>query len=417
VDRRCLRTAVALRRNCCLLLALAAGFPGAALAVSNFTPYADAAYEYNTNYFALASGVPEPLGSNGPTLAVGYERYKAGFESDYDWSQQEFFLNAEGRRLQYQDFGELDHYEYLVHTGLRWALSGVLDGVVDYQRERTQVSWLQFNATPNSESLLFLQVQNLATASVNLQFLPEWRLESLGKLNDLDSPRPGFPNLSVRELSIDEGIKYVGFANLSAGLVAEYLDGRYTSTEFIASPKYHQTSVDLAADYTLSGLSLFHGAVGYTNRDQEQAGSISGLTGILAYQRTLTGKTSVGIKLSRAINDYLTGAAPEIDSMAELDAVWNATSKIGVALSFEYLHSSISNTNLVGVLAPSRTDRLESPQLSVRYQARDWLSIRPYMQYQNRHSSDNIYSFTSNTYGVEVEARFGQPQPLTLPKP
>jgi hypothetical protein len=408
---------MAWRRDCCALLILAAGFPGAALAVSNFTPYADVGYEYNTNYFALSPGVPEPLGSNGPTLSVGYERYKAGFDSTYDWSQQELFANVEGRRLQYQDFGELDHYEYQIHTGLRWALGGLLDGLVDYQRERTQVSWLQFNATPNSESLLFIQVQNLATASINLQFLPEWRLESLGKLNYLDSPRPGFPNLSVRELSIDEGVKYVGFANLSAGLVAEYLDGRYTSAEFISSPKYHQTSVDFAADYTLSGLSLFHGAVGYTNRDQEQAGSVSGLTGILAYQRTLTGKTSVGIKLSRAINDYLTGAAPEIDTIAELDAVWNATSKIGVALSYQYLHSSISNTDLVGVLAPSRSDRLHSPALSVRYQVRDWLSIRPYMQYQDRHSSDEVYSFTSTTYGVEVEARFAQPQPLTLPKP
>ncbi len=417
MDRRRLRTAVALRGKCCALLILAAGFPCAALAVSNFTPYADAAYEYNSNYFALASGVPEPLGSNGPTLGVGYERYKVGFESDYDWSQQELFANVEGRRLEYQDFGELDHYEYLIHTGLRWALAGLLDGIVDYQREQTQVSWLQFNATPNSESALFLQVQNLATASINLQFLPEWRLESLGKLNHLDSPRPGYPNLSVRELSLDEGIKYVGFANLSAGLVGEYLDGRYTSAEFISSPKYHQTSVDFAADYTLSGLSLFHGAVGYTSRDQEQAGTISGLTGILAYQRTLTGKTSVGIKLSRAINDYLTGAAPEIDTLVELDAVWNATNRIGVALSYQYLHSSISNTDLVGLLAPSRTDRLQSPSAQVRYQVRDWLSIRPYVQYQNRHSSQDVYSFTGTTYGVELEARLGQPQPLALPKP
>lgn len=413
---RC-RQAALLSRTWPAALALAAGFPGAVWAEAHFVPYADAAYEYNSNYFALASGVPEPLGSNGPTLAVGYERYKFGVEADYDWSLQEVFAKVEGRQLEYQDFGQLNHFEYLVHAGLRWKLASLLDGVVDYQRERTQVSWLQFNATPTSESLLFIQVQDLATASINVQFLPEWRLETQGKFNNLDSPRPGFPDLSVRENSIDEGLKYTGFANLSAGLVGEYLDGRFTSATFLLSPKYHQTSVDFAADYTLSGRSLFHGAVGYTDRSQGAAGSVSGLTGIIAYQRNLTGKTSVGVKLSRAINDYLTGAAPEVDTTAEIDAVWNATYKIGVVVGYQYLHSSISNTNIQGVLAPSRTDNLHSPTISVRYQALSWLSVRPYLQYQNRHSTDSLYSFTGNTYGVEVEVRFAQPQPLALQKP
>ena len=424
MDRRRLRDAATLfvrapplARSWSCILILTAGCPGVVLAQTHFTPYADAAYEYDTNFFALANNVPEPVGSGGPTRSDSFEKYKAGFEAAYDWSLQELFADAEGRRFEYSHFTTLDHDEYLLHGGLKWKLASVLDGVLDYQRERSQVSYLQFNATQLSYTQVYLQLQDTGTASINIQVAPEWRLESQGKVSNLDSPRPGYPNLRLRENSIDEGFKYGGFANLSAGLVAEYLDGHFTSGEFIVTPKYHQTSVDFAADYTLSGLSVFHGAIGYTNRVQEQAGNIAGLTGLISYERDLTGKTSVSVKVGRAINDYVTAAASEIDTTAEIDAVWHASKKIGVMAGYQYLHSSIAATDIIAVIAPARVDRLQTPSLSIKYQALDWLSLRPYLQYQKRQSSDSVYTFSGNTYGIELEARLGQPVPLTLARP
>jgi hypothetical protein len=415
VDRRRLRAAVTVLLRTALIVTAVA--PGAALAQTHFTPYADAAYEYDTNYFALPTKEPPPLGNDGPTRSDSFEKYKAGIDAAYDWSLQELFLDAEGRRFEYTHFTTLDHDEYLVHGGLKWKLASLLDGVFDYQRERSQVSYLNFNANQAAYTQLYLQTQDIATASINIQITPEWRLENHGKINNLDSPRPGYPDLTVRENSIDEGFKYTGFANLSAGLVADYLDGRFTSGEFLVTPKYHQTSAEFAADYTLSGLSVFHGAVGYTNRDQEQAGNVSGLTGLISYERDLTGKTSVSVRFSRAINVYVTAAAPEIDTTAEIDAVWHATTKIGVIAGYQYLHSNIGATDIIGVIAPSRVDRMQTPSLSVKYQALDWLSLRPYVQYQTRQSSFDVYSFTGAMYGVELEARLGQPLPLTLARP
>ncbi len=396
---------------------LAALAPSAVLAQTHFTPYANGTYEYDTNFFALANGVPEPQGSSGPTRAVGFETYNAGFESAYDWGLQEFFANAEGRRVDYADFSELNHNEYTLDGGLRWKLASVLDGVFEYDRARTQVSYLLFNATAISYTQLYLQVQSVGNANINLQLSPEWRLETQGKINELDSPRPGYPNLTVQEDSVTEGLKYVGFANLSAGLVAGYLDGRFTSGEFLVTPKYRQYSGSLAADYSLSGLSLFHGAVGYTNRDLEQAGKVSALTGVISYERDLTAKTSVNVTLIRALNIYVTAAAPEIDTSAEFDALWKPTAKIGVSVGYQYMHSSIGATDIIDVVAPARTDRLQTPNLQVKYQALDWLSLRPYMQYRSRQSSFTVYSFSGVQYGIELEARFGPAAPLTLARP
>jgi len=395
-----------------LILALACpgaaqlDFPATFPPQTHFTPYADGAYEHDSNLFAISSSAPEPLSRNGPSLSDTLWKVRAGFDSAYDLDLQEFFLIAEGRRFTYDQFTQLTHDEYLVHGGWNWKVASILDGVLDYSRERTMVSFLTINTEALSAAeQLFLQVQSIATASINVQMTPEWRLQSQGKLNDEDIALPGDPNLALREESVHEGLRYVGFANLSAGLDGEYLRGNFTGGAFLVTPGYRQSTAEFAADYVLSGLSSFHGAVGYTDRIMERAGSISGLTGLATYQRNLTGKTSITLKLSRAINTYITAASPEVDTGAEADVAWNATTKIKVQAGYQYLHSSFSATDLAGVLTASRVDRLQTPTFSVIYQPTNWLLVRPYAQYQTRTSTIGIFSFHGTVYGLELEGR------------
>lgn len=380
-------------------------FPQPTVVQTHFTPYADAAYEENSNLFVLSDSVPEVVGRDGPTKSDTVFRSRAGFDAAYNFGLQEVFAIAEGRRFIYDHFSDLDHDEYLLHGGLKWKIASLLDGLIDYSRERSMVSFLQYNETQFSSTQLFIQVQSIATASINLQMTPEWRLESLGKVNDLDSPRPGFSSLALREDSIHEGLRYVGFANLSAGLDGEYLDGHFTGGEFVLTPRYHQSTVEFAADYVLSGLSIFHGAVGYTDRNQEQAGTVSGLTGLLSYERNLTGKTSLTVKLSRAINSYVTYADSEIDTAAEVDATWNATTKIKVEAGYQWLHSSFAASDVAGVVTAARVDRMQTPVLSIKYQPIDVLMLRAYAQYQTRVSTIDLFTFNGMLYGVELEAR------------
>jgi hypothetical protein len=396
-----------------LLGALA--FPGVALAQLDFpplypaqthlTPYADGAYEHNSNLFALSNSGPEPAGRNGPTLADTILRVRAGIDSAYDWGLQEFYFNGEGRRFTYDQFTQLDHNEYLLRGGLKWKIASLLDGVLDYQRERSMVSFLQFNAAQFASEQLYLQVQSVGTASINLQITPEWRLQNQGTIRDVNTALPGFPHLRLREDGIHEGIRYVGFANLSAGLDGEYLSGNFTGGDFLITPGYHQSTGELAADYVLSGLTTFHGAVGYTTRKEDQRGSTSGVTGLLSYQRNLTGKTSINLKVSRAINTYITAATPEIDTGAELDVAWNATEKIKVEAGYQWLHSSFAPTDIAGVVTATRVDRLQTSSLSVKYQPLKWLLVRPYAAYQTRSSTINIFTFNGTLYGIELEGR------------
>jgi hypothetical protein len=439
IARLCLQT------NRCLgpwrwIVVLTALFPAAAWAQLHAMPYGDVSYQYNSNIFALPASAAAPIGNHGPTFADRILEERGGIEALYGWSQQEFYGNFEARHFDYDQFGDLSHNEYLAHGGLKWKLVGLFDGVVDYRRERSMVNFANFAIAPAGEvtgttTQLFVQVQSVTTASANLQFTPDWRLESQGVINDLDSPRPGFPDLSLTERSIHEGLRYVGVAKLSTGIDVIFLDGHFNGPEFVLSPKYSQTTVEAAAKYVATGLSSFNGAIGYTRRKQDPSASIagqsasiagtaetiSGTTGLLNYQRNLTGKTSVNLGVSRAVNSYVTYGGTEIDSSVNLGAVWNATGKLAVTPAYQWTYSTFPGADLTGE-APVGTERVDHYQLatlSVKYQIRDWLSLRPYGQYETRRSDVGPFSFNRSMYGIEVEVRLStqadQPYELNLP--
>jgi hypothetical protein len=375
---------------------LAALFPASAWAELHAMPYADVSYQYNSNIFAL------PFDEVSDRIL----EERAGAEALYGWSRQEFYANGEWRHYGYDQLSDLSHDEYLVHGGMKWKLASVFDGVLDYRRERSEVNFLEFAVIPTEKisTLLYLQDQSVSTASFNIQFAPDWRLQSLGTINNLDSPRPGLPDLSLTEDSIDEGIRYVGVAKLSAGIDAIYLKGHFNNGDFVLTPRYDQTTLQAAAKYVATGLSSFDGAIGYTRRDQGVAGTVGGTTGLLAYTRNLTGKTSINIKLLRAVNSYVTYGGTEVDTGVNLGAIWNAAEKIAVTPGYQWTQSTFPGADQA-VNGRERLDHYQLATLQVKYQIQDWVSLRPFGQYETRHSNVEGFSFNRTIYGIEFEVR------------
>ena len=243
-----------------------------------------------------------------------------------------------------------------------------------------------------------------ATASVNVNVTPEWRVESTAKDRKLESPRIDVPGLSLHEDSIREGLKYRGVANLSAGLEAEYLSGKYSNDSIALNPDYHQISAAFTATYAASGLTNFTGNLGYTRRSDPTNSGLSGITGSLGYQRRLTGKTSINVKLNRALNSYVTTGGNEIDTSAAVGLDWQATYKIQVRAGYSFTESKFPQTPNGGLLI-DRVDHFQTANVEMTYQVLHWLSIRPYARYQTRHSNEPTFSFNGNIVGVELLAR------------
>ncbi|MDP8985373.1 MAG: hypothetical protein M3N97_10060 [Pseudomonadota bacterium] len=384
-----------------LMLPLALGtWPMASLAQLAVTPHAAVDAEHNSNVFDLPSSGAAPVGRNGAAFGDTVIGSRAGFDGTYTLGQQSFFAAGEYRRFQYNNFTSLSHNEYTAAGGLNWKLDRLMEGKLDYLHEQRMVQFMELAASQN----LILETENRTHASANVQISPEWRLENSLKDRSLDSPRTDIPGLSLREDSIHEGLRYLGVANLAAGLDAEYLSGTYRHDPTALNPKYHQITVGLAGTYVLSGLTNFNGAIGYTRRsDAAYSGGQSAVTGNLGYKRNLTGKTAIDLEVNRAINSYLTTGGTEIDTSAAASATWQATYRATVRLGYAFTSSKFPQSAYGGL--GTRVDHFQTSNAEADYLILHWLTVRAYARYVTRSSTQGLYGFNGTVYGIEFQAK------------
>jgi hypothetical protein len=376
-------------------------------------PFATVQYEYISNVFYQQSSAAPLYRALGYSFADHLFIERAGANLLYDVGSQEFYANGEFRHFGYSQDTNLNHAEALAHGGLKWKLGYLLDGVFDYQYEHSMVPFVQYQGAQ-----LLLQRQQLATASANLQATPEFRLETQGQINDLESPRPGLPSLSLTEGSIRERLRYAVSTGLSAALEATYLHGHFNGSEFLVAPQYDQWTTDAAFEYGSDAGMHLGASLGYTERTPKDTPSVHGITGSVDWQYPFSEQTSAQLKVNRSVNTYLTYLGSEIDTTVSLGGTWAPTRKISVIAAYQWLYAIYPQSSF-GAAGTQREDHYELPTLSVKYQVLNWLSIKPYAQYETRRSNLDTYSFNNSIFGVEVELRLSgqanQPYQLSLP--
>jgi hypothetical protein len=382
---------------CALLLG---ALPGGALADLSASPYAAETIEHNSDVFDLNKSGPQPVGSGGPSFADTLFDTRAGVDATYQLDRQKFFGTAEFRKFNYDNFTLLNHDEVLLDGGLNWKLAHTFDGTFEYRHERRMVQFLDLAAATQ----LTLETEHVATAGVNVNLTPEWRLESRLRDRLLESPRTDTPGLSLHEDSLHEGLRYLGVSNLSAGVDAEYLSGRYDHDPVALTPDYHQTTLQFASNYVVSGFTNFTGDVGYTKRTDPTNAGLAAITGSIGYQHTITGKTQMNLQLSRAVNSYLTTTGNELDTTASASLLYQATYKIAVKTGYSYTDSKYPETPVGGILI-DRVDHFQVANAEMDYQALRWLSVRAYLRYQTRGSNEQTYSFNGTIVGIELLAK------------
>ncbi len=377
-------------------------WPVVAGAEVHIVPYVATQAEYNSNVFDLSSP-SQAIVENGEARRDDMVlRYLGGAAASYQMGQQKLHGAIEGRRFNYEHFNQLDHDEYLLDGGLDWALSSDLDGALDYRQERRMASFADRNT-----SQLVLERDRAAAAKVNLKLTPEWLLQGGVKNHQLDSPIQGIPMFGLSENSANAALSYLGFGTLSAGLYAEYLRGEYRGVP--GANKFDQTTLDLTAAYSISGLSDINAKLGYTQRKDQQSGtgSVSGYTGSLTYSRKLSGKTAANVQLFRRISSYTAGASSVVETGASADVNWRPTLKLAVSLDYSLTNSTLQGQGVSGTNESNRRDQYQITTLKTTYQALEWLWIEPFASYENRDSNIEIDGFNTAIVGINIRISFG----------
>jgi hypothetical protein len=373
---------------------------------STFLPYASEQYEHNSNVFALPNSAAALAFNGDPRLGDSDLKTVAGFEEDYLWDRQRLYSTLEGRYFRYDHFDELSHYEYLAKAGLDWKLLSAFDGTFLGSFERYMAPF----ANRDTQTALAINLERHGIGKFNFRISPEWRLETSVDYHDLDAPIQGFPNYGLTETTGLAALKYLGFSNLTYGISADYIDGKYRNAPLVGT--YNQTDIDLTATYAATGLSSFDGAVGHTQRDQGlNQGNISEITGKLGYSRRFSGKTSIQVSYTRAVNSYIGAGGSELDSTVNVTINFQPTYKTGMSFGFSETWSDFTGQTIPGSDVLGRRDRSPGATFKLNYQATRWLLIQPYANYARRSSTFELYNYSGTIIGIEVLAK--KPAPRT----
>lgn len=398
---------------------LAAAGTRVARCATTVSPFASVAIEHNSNVFMRPADSP-PFASSGITaLGDTIKDYEVGVDAKFSSGNQILTLNGSAERQNYNRFSFLNHYEYDFGGELVWRLGHVLSGNLSYRQRRYAALF-----TDTLSTALLVDTERTGIATVRILVSPKWRIDLTPEVHQLDMPLTGYPDFRLRETLGSLGIDYLGFGRLTAGLRFDYDHGRYAG--IVAATRYDQKDAVLTASYKVGGFSTFNANVGYTQRDTEPnpdfalqgtaaaagnfaayqglVGSTSSVTGELAYQRQLTGKTSAGLSLFRRIASYIAGANPEIQTGATITASWKPDVKFTLRADYSYMRDQIQG-GLVVASAFNRTDRTQVGNFEVRYAALSWLSIRPYINWQRATSSFRLGNYTATIVGIRVAAR------------
>ncbi len=366
-------------------------------AAGDFTPFATASYEYQSNPFLQSNGSPSRLAESADALVL----LRAGMDAWISSSRQALVATSEVRRFDYRELTSLERTESQLAGTYRWSLTSLVSGSVEYRHEHRMVP---FDELADTRELL-METEDTPTATLSLTSRTGWGLESRLRVRALDSPRPDAPQLNLHETAVHEAVRRT-LKSTSAGLDVEHLSGSYGGATQLGARSYRQTTVQLAGERKIAGFSAFEGAIGYTRRDDAIGAGASAFTGLLGYQRALSSKTSLEARFTRAVNSYVTSAGSVLDTGLSLALTWRLTAKTQVSPAFSMMRSELSAQPFAS--GSSRRDLYRVLTLDIRYQVLDWLSLHPYARRAVRSSNSPAFGFDANAIGLELAFKESQ---------
>ncbi|HUP92406.1 MAG TPA: outer membrane beta-barrel protein [Solimonas sp.] len=376
------------------------------MAEFTLSEWGGAQVEHNSNVFEVADRKESLLQNGTPEVADTIARYQGGGQLEWRVGQQRLLAVAEGAKVQYRQFEQLDHYEHHWGGQFDWKLSDIVDGQVEYRDDRRLASFADVDT-----SVLTLQTDRAALASLNVLVAPSWRVETGAQRHESKLPLPNAREFKLTEDSGHVGVKYVGADKLSAGLVAEGARGEYSG--LAAASTYDQYGLKLAANYVVSDLSKLESELGAVQRTEHAtSGAIAGddqkvteLEGKLAYKRELSGKTSTELELFRRVESYVAGANALVDTGLAAALSWKPTDKIVVNGRAGWSQSAFKTG---AESSQGRKDEYLHANLEVSYRALDWLLWRAFSEYRDRNSNIRNEDFAVTVGGLELRLQFQQ---------
>lgn len=408
---------------------------GAALAgESSFKPYVSAQYLHESNVYKFSSQVAGVTGTRDTSDRI--QRYTAGLETSYTWSQQKLHALVEGRRINYADFNHLDHNERAFEAGFDGGILSNTRGLLNFRDERRMASFEDRRSTQ-----LTMERDLTGRGALDINITPQWHFLTGVRGRHLRSPLPDAPalplpppgapaRLASPDFALRESAYHVGVQfgiedkenpTTEAPLLFGFMMERATIRFSNATPQpvppppmvqetfedYELLSLQATAQYAATGLSIFDAKLGTTYYKAMSSGASSepDMTGEIGYTRQLSVVTEINAHLFRRIVPYAATSDAAIDTGVSVGAKWQP-GDLTALVNYSYAESAFRGSSGSAPEDSGRNDKTQNATLSFAYPLFQYFGVRLFGSYSARRSSLGYNDYTDQTAGVELTFRW-----------
>lgn len=395
----------------------------------NFNPYVAGQYLQESNVYKFSQQIADVTGTS--DTSDNSQRYTAGVDTGYIWSQQKLTALVEGRQYRFDNFQHLDHNESTFAAAFDGGIMSHTRTLVDYREERRMAS---FEGRRNTQ--LVIERDRVGRAGLNIAVQPDLHLLAGVRRRNLDSPLPSAPavpspspgvkgaparnaspDFALHETAYNAGVE-IGIedkehpeaeAPLVYGLMLESQNVNFSGVTPQPAPAaneqpenfdgYRLLTLLATTKYALSTLSRLKGQLGITQYSPAQGPSSDpDLTGEIGYTRGVSPITELNVQLYRRIVAFAATTDASTDTGASIGAKWEPIRDLTVLANYGRGRSEFKDAG--------RSDDVENASLSFAYPQFRYFHIRVFGTYSDRRSNLSYNNFTDETVGAELSFRW-----------
>jgi len=334
------------------------------------TPYAGYSVGHDSNLLRLQNSAAAQAMGIGSGLSDTTQRYLFGLAVDKTLSRQHLTANLNVTKVDYDRFGQLDHYDKNLAANWNWHAGDHFEGNIGASYSQGLTPFIDFHLLERN-----IRTQENVYADGSWLFHPSWRVRgglTYSKLSyDLASQQPGDNTQNKTELGLD----YLAASGSTIGLQLRHTHADYPNPELdnglLVFNGYNQDEIKAKIDWLVSGKTQLHFLGGWVSRKQDAlpARNFSGVNTRLSADWSPTGKIGLTVSGWREI-----GAVDDVSTVyslnhgASLASAWQYSEKIQLVAQYKYQKrdfGAASGTGTFGSL--NQNDVLRDTALSVVY--------------------------------------------------
>ena len=374
-----------------------------------FTPYVRGVYGYDSNLFRLQNDQEANAVLGTTDTSESFYTLAAGMDVNLRVSRQVIRAHAEYNQTWFSQYSLLDYDGRDAYLKWDWLVGRVARGDVGIAETLTQASYANVKQPVSN---LIRTRQRFFNAAIKLD--NPWLVKFGAQRVDTDNNASVQQALDATVDSVNAGVQYTSSKGSTVELISRRSDGQYPNRQLVGlapiDNDYLQWDNGVAVAWAPFGKTQVSGRLNYTQRDYAEVPQrdFSGLTGLLAMDWMVTGKTTLRASLHRDIGALENETASyTLNQGIALGADWKPTAKL--VFNAQLRHDDIAYAGDPGFVlstAPAREDRLTTVQAGMQYSVLRNTMLGLVLKRGVRDSSEAFSSYGYNSALINLRSEF-----------